>query len=239
MKRKKLNIKKLIVLLAAFLIILLIIVLLVRGCGSNDSGSGSEGEQTAAQKAETLIKDYYDARLSLNEGELARIYNVDNVMEIDIYKKMNEYLSSIENIRVYLRDGISRGEYIAFAQSDMVSDRYGVTVPNVSPVYIRTDDAGEFYIYPGDYSPSLMRYIYPLDIDRRIDDIAQNDEEIRLLLENNAEAIKALAAENEAFAGLYRTLTDSEGATDIDADASPSQEEESDNQSESAASDGN
>ncbi|MBQ9827807.1 MAG: hypothetical protein IJM62_03900 [Lachnospiraceae bacterium] len=210
MKDVKINYKNLIRLIIILVVIIVLIIFLVKGCrGRSKSNTGGEsGAYTSTEEEiQSLIERYYNARLTLNENALAEIYRTDSVMEIDIYRKMNEYISSVDGLKCYIRDGVSRDEYVVFVYSDLTLEKYDITIPNVTPVYVKTDDDGSLYIYPGDYSPSLMKYIYPINVDERIEDIATGDEEIKALLEETTAGIKKAAADNAGFRELYKKLT--------------------------------
>ena len=214
MKNVRINVKNLIRLIVILVIIIAALIFIVKGC-RRGSGSGNADESGAAngtveESIQALVERYYTARLTLNENALAEIYNTDSVMEIDIYKKMNDYINDVTGIRCYIRDGVDSGDYVVFVYSDLDLASFDITIPNVTPLYVKTADDGTLYIYPGDYSPSLMKYIYPIDVDEWIEDIAQDDEEIKKLLDDTSSQIKGIAAENAGFRELYKKITNTD-----------------------------
>lgn len=119
-------------------------------------------EIDAHQEVNDVIFKYFHG---LSTGDIPLVEDVVDVLtedEIKTIETKKEYVEAYRHLICYTKKGLEEGSYVAFVSYDMKILNIETLAPGMLPLYLRQDEAGNYYIFNGDASGELESYVLEL-----------------------------------------------------------------------------
>lgn len=108
---------------------------------------------------DALIRDYYAARIN-HDIDMLKSLSSDpsNVISLSRLAEITEYDEDYRNIKVYTKDGVDKGTYIAYVYYDTKITGIITLAPNLSKFFIISDEEGQLKIFDGEMEADFKEY---------------------------------------------------------------------------------
>lgn len=177
--------------------------------GSSEAGAGQTAGADAQAQIESLILQYRTAFAQADIESLKTIYNTSQVMNAEVITATAQIITGYENTVCYIKDGMDDTSKVVFIYDDLKISGIDTLIPNVAYVYVRQDENGSYYIYPGEYSDSVSDYVYSTDIQMYINDLIKEDD-ISEVYGQASDKLTKIMAEDPDAAAFIRQISGGE-----------------------------
>jgi hypothetical protein len=152
---------------------------------------------------QSLIEDYYAARLVSVDETLKYVYDSDSIstddMDENTFLSRIEYISAYHNIEIYLKPAAGEIDYVAYVMNDIEIPTISTYAPSLDEIYIKIDENGTPKIYVGTLSVIAQDYV----------DALADTADIKALVTKNRKAMKKARKADEDLNAFISHLEDS------------------------------
>lgn len=138
----------------------------------------------------TLIADYFNARLAVDENKIAELVDDINYAGISKLPVIVKDIESINNIECYTLDGPEENSHMVYAYSEVKFKGVDTLASSLDGFYVRKDETGKFKIILSPLSDEVQKII---DADSERDDVTSLISDVNTKLANEITADKKLA----------------------------------------------
>lgn len=153
------NIKYIAVGIVIVILIIVLAVVSTRKEAGPKEGPGEIGELTQGEKGgqeefqvdaipeiNTLIQNYYTAYAAGDVAGMEACATPITDLEKGYIGLVSQYIAGYQNIKCYTKKGLAEGEYAVSVSMDMSFEGAESTAPGLEFFYVRTNEAGAYYI---------------------------------------------------------------------------------------------
>ena len=162
--------------------------------------TGGELKENAYPEVNQLITAYY-AALESRDPETVRGV-VDELSEEDAAKVSEASATTYSDIDVYTKDGESNGSYVVYACYNYLTEGAAVSLPGLSQLFVRENDAGDLRIVTSPLSEETQDYIDEInageDIKALVERVQTSYDSAVAAAETAVQEAEAAAAEQKA-----------------------------------------
>ena len=145
-------------------------------------------EEEGYPEVEKLMQDYYAAKIKRDVGKLRSLsFYPENVSTEEQLIIDTEYDEDYRNIKCYTQKGPKEGTYIVYVYYETKITGINTLAPNLSKIYLVTDNEGNLRTYDGEMDVELKEYF----------DARNNDEGFKELLETMGQKIDEARSKDE------------------------------------------
>lgn len=191
--------------ISAGVIAVLLVVVLAVTMVNKDGAEGNVGTEQSMEafkedkipEINTLIESYYAA---YSAGDIAGIDTCAtpvSELEKSYITVMSQYVAGYENVHCYTKPGLEKGEYAVSVVMDMRFEGVETAAPGLDFFYVRTNEAGAYYIDNLYSQFNMQNQEQPLDpvVETFIGDYETQEDFISLCEEIQEKYDTALAAD--------------------------------------------
>ncbi len=113
---------------------------------STDDEQKEKAEVDAHEEVNALLEEYYQCYVSGDTDKLEKIAYPISDTEKSYVQLLSKYVEKYDNIKCYTKKGISDGEYVVMAASEMKFKDIETGAPDLACFYVRKNENGEVYI---------------------------------------------------------------------------------------------
>lgn len=159
-------------------------------------------EEDGYPEIETLIKNYYAAKLSTNSDAMKELLsNPDKVPTLEQMKEDILYIEEYRNIKSYVKKGFEQGSYIVYSFHEIKFLNIDTSAPAVDKFYLLTDTDGKIKIFSDNRDDITDEYYKARDKDddviklledteKKSDEAKESDEYLKVFWNDLAEKLK-------------------------------------------------
>ncbi len=188
-------------------------------------------EKNKHPEVNEVIANY---RKAFQDGDvelLKKIYRTDEEINPSILTGTSAVIEEYKNTQYYTKRGREAGEYVAFVYDELKIADIKTLAPNLSVFYLKPDDAGELYIYRGEYNSANGTYEYDSETQNYLDSLYKDKDVVELITSVNTRMDSACANDENLMNFMDKLRTQTEDS--ISASSAP--EGESAAETETAA----
>lgn len=112
----------------------------------NERGDQEEFQVDAIPEINTLIQNYYTAYAAGDVAGMEACATPISDLEKGYIGLVSQYIAGYQNIKCYTKKGLAEGEYAVSVSMDMSFEGAASTAPGLEFFYVRTNEAGAYYI---------------------------------------------------------------------------------------------
>ena len=110
---------------------------------STDDEQKEKAEVDAHEEVNALLEEYYQCYVSGDTDKLEKIAYPISDTEKSYVQLLSKYVEKYDNIKCYTKKGISDGEYVVMAASEMKFKDIETGAPDLACFYVRKNENGE------------------------------------------------------------------------------------------------
>ncbi|MCI8597560.1 MAG: SH3 domain-containing protein [Lachnospiraceae bacterium] len=161
-----------------------------------------------------VVQQYFD---SMAAGDMeAYSAVVDEITEEEKERILSskDIVEGYQNISCYTKRGLEEGSYLVFVYYEQKFLRIETPAPGLSPLYVRTNDEGNLYVFKGEVSPELNSYV---------EEMAQSEDVVSLRDQVKAQYEEAKAADEELMklADRYAKIVEESDSSEEEPEETP------------------
>lgn len=180
-------------------------VITAAGDSAGKSGSGDNKlQKDAYPEINTLVKDYFDARVACDMDKLGKLLNSMDNITLEQLQQDGEYIESYQNIECYTKEGPTEGTYVVYVYYENKILNIETLVPGSVILYVvRDPETNGVYIYNGIREGEISTYI----------DALASDEDVIAFNENVNTKMQEACEKDPALKNFYDMLLQGAGST--------------------------
>lgn len=120
-------------------------------------------EKNAYEEINTLIKAYYEAKLSNKSRDFEPLVNSTEYINIKDNGRRTKYIESYQNINCYTKKGLEDNSFIVYVYHETKFKDIKTVAPGLDRFFVKLNDDHKPYIFLGDMDQSDSRFINDTD----------------------------------------------------------------------------
>jgi hypothetical protein len=135
-------------------------------------------KETSTSSISTLIKKYYEAKVSCDIDTLKAISSDPSaVIDKESLEQLVEGIEDYRNIECYTKDTYMEGAYIVYVYHEIKFISIDTCAPALSKLFVVTDDTGELKIFDGTMTEEFKTYFNARSEDEDVLELMEHTEE--------------------------------------------------------------
>jgi hypothetical protein len=163
-----------------------------------------ELEDNTIPEIDTLIKNYYNAKLNCDLKALEKL--LSDTSNLPTKKQLKNdvlFVEEYNNIKCYVKKGFIDDTYIAYVYNEIKFYNIKTPAPGVDQFYLIPDENGKYIIFSGQFDEQTSAYY----------NARNDDEDVKKLFDDVSSKIKKAKKKDKAFKDFIDNLEKYYGAT--------------------------
>lgn len=182
-----------------FLLLIIALVADRENINKNDTvvTTASQLKETTNKEIVKLINDYFNAISECDIDTLSRVMDSVGTITEEQLKKQSEYIEGYENIKIYTKAGIAKGEYVVYVYYENKILNIDTLAPGAKVMYVKRNETKDGYI--------IHNGIQDTDIANRIKELSKK-KEVKEFNESVNDKLLAACKKDENLKNFYNAL---------------------------------
>lgn len=151
-----------------------------------------------------LIKRYREALVAGDVDALKKIYNTTDEISSDVLSSTSKIIEGYSNTVCYTKKGLEESSFFVFIYDELKIRDISTPAPNLTMVYVKSAEDGEYYIYRGEKTGAM--YDYDAATKAYIENLYEDDE-VKDLMATVYQEKEAACAKDEALRNFIDGLS--------------------------------